>query len=108
MSTLSQLVGKRIKEIRESQNLKQIDLANLIDIEATNLSKIENGIHLPQEDNLNKITKALDIDIKDLFDFRHFKSKEELLEKINKILNSSNINDLQFFYKILTAYKELK
>ena len=107
MSTLSKLIGKRIKEIRESKKLKQIDLANLIEIEATNLSKIEKGIHLPKEENLNKITAALDIEIKDLFDFKHLKSKDELLRKINYILNDSKQEELQFFYRFLTAYREM-
>ena len=57
MSTLSMQVGKRIKELREAKGMKQVELADLIDMEATNLSKLEKGVHLPKEDNLNKITK---------------------------------------------------
>ena len=68
MSTLSIQVGKRIKELREAKGMKQIELANLIDMEATNLSKLEKGVHLPKKDNLNKITNALGVEIKDLFD----------------------------------------
>ena len=71
MSTLSMQVGKRIKELREAKGMKQVELADLIDMEATNLSKLEKGVHLPKEDNLNKITNALNVEIKDLFDFGH-------------------------------------
>ena len=67
MSTLSMQVGKRIKELREAKGMKQVELADLIDMEATNLSKLEKGVHLPKEDNLNKITNALGVEIKDLF-----------------------------------------
>lgn len=108
MSTLSTQIGKRIKEIRESKKLKQVELAEMIDIEATNLSKIEKGTHLPKEDKLKKITKALDVEIKDLFDFGHLKSKDELLKDINKIFEQSTENEIRFFYKILTSYNELK
>ncbi len=108
MSTLSMQVGKRIKELREARRMKQIELAELIDMEATNLSKLEKGVHLPKEENLNKITTALKVDIKDLFDFGHIKTKEELVHDINEIFEQSTLEEIQFFHKILTAYKELK
>lgn len=108
MSTLSMQVGKRIKELREARKMKQVELAELIDMEATNLSKLEKGVHLPKEENLNKITNALNVDIKDLFDFGHLKTKEELVRDINSIFEQSSLEEMQFFHKILTSYKELK
>lgn len=108
MSTLSIQVGKRIKELREAKKLKQVQLAELIDMEATNLSKLEKGVHLPKEENLKKITKALNVDIKDLFDFGHIKTKQELIDEMNMIFVQSTPEEVQFFYKIMTSYKELK
>ena len=107
MSTLSVQVGLRIRELREAKNLKQVELAELIDMEPTNLSKLEKGVHLPKEENLGKITHALGVDIKDLFDFGHIKTKEELLEDINQIFKHASYSEIQFFHKILTSYKEL-
>ena len=54
MISISMLLGKRIKELRESKNIKQVTLADMIDIEPTNLSKIEKG-------NINKILLFLKI-----------------------------------------------
>lgn len=108
MSTLSMQVGKRIKELREAKGMKQVELADLIDMEATNLSKLEKGVHLPKEDNLNKITNALNVEIKDLFDFGHIKTKQELVNDMNTIFEQSTLEEMQFFYKILMSYKELK
>ncbi len=108
MSTLSVQVGKRIKELREARNIKQVELADLIDMEATNLSKLEKGVHLPKEDNLKKITTALNVDIKDLFDFGHLKTKEELLNDINEVFEQATVEEMRFFHKILMSYKELK
>ena len=108
MSTLSMQVGKRIKELREAKGMKQVELADLIDMEATNLSKLEKGVHLPKEDNLNKITNALNVEIKDLFDFGHIKTKQELVHDINIIFEQSTLEEMQFFHKILMSYKELK
>ncbi len=108
MSTLSVQVGKRIKELREAKKLKQVQLAELIDMEATNLSKLEKGLHLPKEENLKKITKALNVDVKDLFDFGHVKTKQELVDEMNFIFEQSSQEEVQFFYKVISSYKELK
>lgn len=108
MATLSILVGKRIKEIRESKNIKQNKLAEMINVEPTNLSKLEKGVHLPKEDTINKLTEALDCSVQDLFDFEHMKSREDLISCINQILKSAKTSEIQFFYKILISYKEIK
>ena len=83
MTTLSKLVAKRIRELREEKNIKQVELAEMIDMEPTNLSKLEKGVHLPKEVKLTKITQALGIQVKDLFDFSGIKSKENLLKDIH-------------------------
>lgn len=108
MISISMLLGKRIKELRESKNIKQVTLADMIDIEPTNLSKIEKGVHLPKEETINKILLALDTDISNLFYFEHIRTKEELIYNINSILKDSTTKDLQFFYRTLTAYNESK
>lgn len=88
--------------------MKQVELANMIEIEPTNLSKIEKGVHFPKDETINKILKALDVDIKDLFYFEHIQTKTELLKNINRILSKSQTEDLQFFYRVLVAYFEVK
>ena len=104
--SISILLGKRIRDIREAKHIKQVELANMIEIEPTNLSKIEKGAHFPKDETLNKILKALNIDIKDLFYFEHMQDKSELLKNINKILADAKTEDLQFFYRTLVAYKD--
>ncbi len=108
MATLSELVGKRIKEIRESKGIKQNELAELIDIEPTNLSKLEKGVHLPKEETMQKITRALKVNVKDLFDFEHFQSREELLSNISQILQTADESEIRFIYKVLVANREQK
>ncbi len=108
MTSISVLIGKRIREIRESKHIKQVELANMIDIEPTNLSKIEKGIHFPKDETIQKIITALDIDIKALFDVRHIEDKEILTKKINKALANATNLELQFFYRMISAYYETK
>ena len=104
---LTKQVGKRIKELREARKIKQFELAEMIDVEPTNLSKIENGVYFPREDKLRKITKALNVEIKDLFDVEHIQAKEDLIQNIINILLDSKENELSFFYKVIKSYKEL-
>lgn len=108
MTKLSVLFGNRIREIRESKNIKQNKLAEMINFEPTNLSKLEKGAHLPKEDTINKLTEALDCSVKDLFDFAHMQSKQDLYESIKEILDVASIEELRFFYKILISYREIK
>ena len=105
--SLSEQVGKRIKELREAQNIKQFELAEKLDIEPTNLSKIENGVYLPREDKLRKIASVLNVEIKDLFDIEHIKNRKELINSISEIINNLNDNELMFYYKVLKSHKEL-
>lgn len=39
------LLGKRIKELRLANNLKQAELAEIIGIEPRSISRIESGYH---------------------------------------------------------------
>lgn len=101
MGEISKKLGLRIKELREKRNLTQLKLAEILNMEASNLSKIERGVQIPKEESLEKLMQALDVEIKDLFDNAHFADKKVLIEKINSILETSDTNLVQKFYKIL-------
>ena len=101
MGIISKKLGQRIKELRERKNISQLKFAEELNMEASNLSKIERGIQIPKEESLIKIANALNVSIKDLFDYDHFIDKDELLNKINFILKSTDTKILQKYYKIL-------
>lgn len=106
MSTLKENLGKRIQEIRKSKNLTQEKLAEMIGIDTPNLSNIERGKRFVSSDTLEKIIKSLNVKEKDLFDFEHIKSKNELINSINKILNESDMKEIEYFYRMINIYKE--
>jgi len=62
-------IGKRIVHLREQKGLKQIDLASQMNIEDSALRRIESGRTNPTTKTLFKISKVLDVDIKELFRF---------------------------------------
>ncbi|MBR1424458.1 helix-turn-helix transcriptional regulator [bacterium] len=106
MAMLSKLLGQRIKDLRKRNKLTQAALADLIGMETTNLCKLENGGQLPKEENIEKIANALEVDVKDLFDFGYLKSSHFLRQELFKIINSASRNELEMYYKIIIATKE--
>jgi DNA-binding XRE family transcriptional regulator len=62
-------LGKSIKEKRKACNITQQELAYRCDIEKPNIVRIETGRTNPTTKTLRIIAKALDIKVKDLFDF---------------------------------------
>ena len=64
-----QKLGKQIKFLREERHLTQEKLAERAEISLDYLGKIEVNINRQGLIALFKIVKALDVEIKDLFDF---------------------------------------
>ena len=62
-------IGFRIKQLREQKNLSQEQLANLLEISQSKLSKIENGRLKKIEMKLVlKFCKNIDINLDDFFE----------------------------------------
>ena len=108
MGELRKKVGKRIKEIRESLNIKQFELADMLDMEPSNLTRIESGYQFPKEENISKIASKLGVEEKDLFDFAHIKTKQELIELINILLSDLNEKEMEYFYKSLVNLRQMR
>lgn len=69
-------IGMRIVQLREEQNLKQIDLAIAINVEDSALRRIETGRTNPTIKSLMRIAKGLNIELIDLFDFEVIEEKK--------------------------------
>ncbi len=103
MAQLSKLLGLRIKDLRKRKKMTQAMLADTIGMETTNLCKLENGGQLPKEENIEKIAIALNVEIKDLFDFGYIKSSQNIKKELLKIINSATPKELELYYKLITA-----
>ena len=64
--------GNRLREIRLAKNLSQEMLANDADIPINQVGRIERAEISTSLNTIYKIAKALEIDIKELFDFSFF------------------------------------
>ena len=103
MSQLKKLLGKRIKEIRLSKNLTQEQLAELTDIGASSISKIESGIYHPTDENLERIAKALSVEPYKLYMCNHHKTYKELISEINSMLKNASEDEIKLVYKVLSG-----
>ena len=101
MSKLKKLLGKRIREIRNSKHWTQEDLSNKTGIGITSLSKIEGGYFHPTDKNLEKIAEALDTEPYILYQYNHLRSKEELSEELKRMIDEGSEEQIKLLYKIV-------
>ena len=71
-SEILKLVGKRIKEVRLSKEISQVELVGRMQgvMDTTNISRIESGRTNPTLFTLFRIADALDVNAKDLVDIQ--------------------------------------
>lgn len=107
-TNLSKRLGLRIKELRNSKNLKQCEMADLLDMERSNLTRIESGKQRPSDENLEKIAKILNIELYELFDNEHLKDKKELVDSLKNLIETLDEKELRYLYKTIQNLKQLR
>ena len=100
-------LGQRIKELRLSRNLKQCEVADMLNMERSHYTRIESGKHIPSNEKLIKLSKILNVKIKDLFDFEHQKAIKKLITEIQNSLNGLSEKEIQYGYKTIENVKQL-
>lgn len=80
--SMKKMFGKRLRELRTAKMLTQETVAELIDIKPENYSRIENGLSFPKPENIVKLSKVLDVEIAELFQFSHLNDYDKILECI--------------------------
>lgn len=97
---IKQVLGKKIKEKRIQQALTQEQLAEKIGISPKSLSQIELGNNFVSADNLEQICSALNVHVKNLFDFENDNSEEKLDYIIDKLKHNPVL--LNKIYRIIS------
>ena len=103
-SEIKILLGKRIKELRKLKDLTQEQLAEKMEIDQRNLSKIECGNNFITADTLSRILNALNIEPQELFFFSHHKDETALKKELYSALDNNSI-DIKLLYKLYCATK---
>lgn len=107
MKTTKELLGARIKELRKSRNLSQEALAEVIEVEPRHLSRIEVGKSYPSLDRLERISKALDVPLKDFFEFMHLEESADRAQDIEKMVKELDEDYQKVAYRFVKMLKEM-
>lgn len=78
---LSRLVSENFRAIREKKKISQEDIAARLDIATARVSEFESGKKNPTLKTIAKFANAIEIDVKDLFDFSKLHKSQEHFEK---------------------------
>ena len=104
MSSIKQLLGKRIKEIRKKRGLTQEKLAELASIEIPSLSNIENGKNYPNHETLEKLSTALNVRPYELFSFDYYLPQESLIAEMKEYMEKDELLT-QKMYQFFTCVR---
>ncbi len=103
MNNIKELLGLRIKELRKQKGITQEKLAEMINIDQRNLSNIECGVTFPSK-SLGEITRALNISLRDLFDFDHVNlTSKEMKTFIQNSLENLSDYDIKVIYRLIKS-----
>ena len=69
MGQLNEQFGKRLQFLRKKANMTQEELANLTGFTYETISNFERGIHGVKFSALETLANALDVPVKELFEF---------------------------------------
>lgn len=98
------LFGKKIREYRKLKNLTQAQLAELVCVDDKHISCIESGKNFPSPDLIERLSNALNVEPKDLFEFYYLQDETDLKEDIIAMLNKLNPQELSLAHKYIRTF----
>ena len=79
--------GQIILELREKNNMTQTQLADKLNINSNAISKWENGMTLPNEENILKLNKIFNVSIDDIYNNNFNDNKLNIRERVLEFAN---------------------
>lgn len=95
------LFGKRIKELRKQNNYTQEELSEKLGVFQKQIGNIETGTTFTTMANIAKLAQIFNVEIKDLFEFNHLKSRNDITKEINEIIINTSDEKLKIIYRII-------
>ena len=97
------IIGKRIQSWRKQRKLTQEKFASLIERSTDAISMIERGINFPSRETLEKMSKALNVPIKDFLNIApepgELTEREIVISQINGLLHTLDDKHLKMALK---------
>lgn len=99
------MLGKKIKEYRESNNLTQSEIADILEVKPTTISKYESGILEPNIESLKKLSQMFNVSIDELLAEESFDiSKINILEVLSEQKSMNLKGNLYHNTQVTFAY----
>lgn len=99
-------LGLKIQKLRRFNDLTQETLCGAIEIEPSNLSKIENGKNFPSLLTLLKLSEYFGIEPNELLDIEHLKDDKELEKEMFAIIKKLTSDKKQIVYRLIKFFAE--
>lgn len=99
-------LGKQIKDKRKELKLTQKELADLVNVSSQVISNWERGYTTPNSDDLQRLSKALNVSLDNLMGVPVYKDtnifishadQKNSLERINNLIKQYGIEQMGFF-----------
>ncbi|MBW1739754.1 MAG: helix-turn-helix transcriptional regulator [Deltaproteobacteria bacterium] len=101
--TKKELIGARIKSLRNSKNITQEQLSERTGINPKYLSSIERGKENPTLNTLIRLSETLDVDLWEVFEFVQEESPVMRKNLLISLINEANDEQLKLAVKIFRA-----
>lgn len=98
---IKEMIGARIKEIRNRKGLTQEQLSENMNINPKYLSSIERGKENPTLNTFIKLAESLDVDIDEIFSSIQIEDPSKRKSLINSLLNEADDGQMKLAAKIL-------
>lgn len=102
MSELKVRLGKRIRELRNSQKLSQDKLAERVGISGKYLGEVERGEGNVSVEKLESIAVALEVTIGSLLDNAHLENKADLIKDIGGMLDKADDAEVRLVHRLVS------
>ena len=102
MAEFRQKFGAKVKVVRKQKKWTQEYLAEILNLDARSLRKIELGESFPSINTLEKMLEVFEMSTVDLFDSDHLQPQEDLKMLIIKMIDS-NPDKITEIYKVVKA-----
>jgi len=105
---LGALFRKQLATLREAEGLTQAKLSEMIGAGPQYIGHLETGrIKTPPWERMKKLAKALNVSMSDLFFFEGVDdSAEELRAKIQRLVQTNDVNRLRRYYRLMLVSRE--
>ena len=98
-----QMLGSRIKNIRNKKGLTQEQLSEKMEINPKYLSSIERGNENPTLNTLIKLSESLEVDSGEIFRHIQIEDPGERKFMITSLLDQADDEQLKLIFKVLSA-----